>query len=207
MGDLGMIVVVDVGCARYGNDYSIERLIEEFSPDVLYGFDPSPFASGSVAEILEVAGKGTYGEYETEVDGCRVIVQGRAAWTHDGEIGYREDGLNSWVTDLKDAPRVPCFDLATFIYQIAYKDMLREPPPMLPLTPLDLKMPRPQPSELPEIILKIDAEGSEYDLLRHLIGTGADRLLKLAWVEWHEPDHGRAKIEEEIVCEIVEWRW
>ena len=42
-------VVIDVGCARIGAAHSMERLIDEFHPKVLYGFDPMP---GSMAQWL-----------------------------------------------------------------------------------------------------------------------------------------------------------
>jgi len=176
------VIVIDIGCARYGGDYSIERLIEEFNPAVLYGFDPNPAPFREVASL----GEGLYGEYETEVDACRVVVQGRAAWTYDGQIGYRDEGLNSWLTDYPSAPKVPCFDLARFIAEISIDDG--------------------------EIVLKCDAEGSEYELLEHLIATRTDALLKLAWIEWHpklieNAVQRRAKIEAEIACELAEWNW
>ncbi len=159
------MIVIDIGCARYGGDYSIERLIEEFKPTWLYGFDP-----------VEPLGR-AYTEGSTTVF---INANGAAAgWTYDGEIGFREDGLNSWVTEVKGAPQVPCFDLARFIVGLDAND----------------------------IVLKIDAEGSEYDLLKHLMASGADALLALAWIEWHQPDRGRKLIEEHIACEIREWRW
>jgi FkbM family methyltransferase len=166
------VIVIDVGCARYGGDYSIERLIEEFSPDVLYGFDPNP-AVTVTGEALATREDRT----------TKIILDNSAAWTYDGEIGYVDDGLNSWITERHEEPRVPCFDLARFIRDL------------------------PQESE---IVLKIDAEGAEYELLRHLIGTGTDSLLKLAWVEWHGSPTSRsdrAWIEAEIGCELAEWCW
>jgi hypothetical protein len=197
---LAMTIVVDIGCARYGNDYSIERLIEEFHPEVLYGFDPIPFVTSPFAsEIIANSGEGAYGEYEVEVDGCRVVVQGRAAWIYDGEIGLFRDGLSTHVVEDPTREQVPCFDLAYFIRSI--------------------------PSDQ-EIILKIDAETAEYPLLEHLIATRTDELLKLAWVEWHcetcgrgagghrqgcrdrgESAERRERIEQEISCELAEWRW
>lgn len=159
--------VIDIGCARHGNDYSIERLIDEFSPDVLYGFDPSEAIRGSTDGLAERG------------DDTQVFLSQQAAWIYDGEIGFREDGLGSWVTELKGAPKVQCFDLATFILSLDADD----------------------------IVLKMDCEGSEYDLLRHLILKEVDDRVRLAWIEWHEPDRGRAKIEEEWRGEMAEWRW
>lgn len=165
------MIAIDVGCARYGGDFSLERMIAEFSPRVLYGFDPA--WDDSMFEPSE--------DLTTEV-----IVQQAAAWTSDGEIRFEGSGLGGHVTD-KSGRIVPCIDLAAFIRSL--------------------------PDE--RIVLKIDAEGAEYDLLEHLIATNADIFLELAWIEWHppgarvnsRPDKRRDAIESEIACEIVEWRW
>lgn len=173
-----MKIVIDIGCARYGGDYSIERLIEEFEPDLLYGFDPN-----WSADMFDPPD-----DLKTSI-----VVSNEIAWTYDGTIGFHTDGLNSWVTELRGAEERPCFDLSDFIigqYKITYDRV-------------DGDFERDET----EIILKIDAEGSEYDLLRHLINKGSDKLLSLAWVEWHQPDRGREQIEREIRCEITEWRW
>lgn len=170
------MIVIDIGCARYGNDYSIERLIEEFHPSIIYGFDPNQ--GPDEYPWLPNPPAGPTGP----TTATSIVIKKKAAWIFDGEIGFQSDGLNSWVTDMNGAPRVPCFDLANFIFDIFI-------------------------GKKHEIVLKIDAEGSEYDLLRHLISREADKLLKLAWVEWHEPDRGRAQIEAEISCPLEEWRW
>lgn len=169
-----MKIVIDIGAARYGGDYSIERLVEEFHPDVLYAFDPNPALT-----------KKPPGQCEGFRVGDTVVFAERiAAWTFQGEMGYREDGLNSWLTDDPKAPKVECFDLAEFIRK---RD------------------------DGTEIILKIDAEGAEYELLEHLIETRTDERLSLAWVEWHDGvnDHlgRRMFIEDQIRCPLDEWRW
>lgn len=160
-----MTVVIDVGCARWGGDYSVERLIEEYEPDVVYGFDPAKDVAKAMPRPL--------------MANITVALHRAAAWTFDGQVGYREDGLNSWITELKGAPQVRCVDIARVVREVAPGHM--------------------------DVILKIDAEGSEYDLLRHLMVTGADQLLTLAVVEWHEPDRGRALIEEHFACPVKEW--
>lgn len=160
------MIVIDVGCARYGGDYSIERLIEEFDPDLLYGFDPNAATADTYAAP-------------------HVHIHAAAAWTFDGEVGFLSEGLNSCLTNRADAPEVPCIDLARFIHELPDGE---------------------------EIVLKIDAEGSEYELLEHLMLHGVDALLKLAWVEFHsfgvpDPAERRASIERRIRCELAEWLW
>jgi hypothetical protein len=168
------MIAIDVGCARYGGDYSIERLIEEFHPDIIYGFDPNQGPD----------------EYPWPSTGAisNVHIEKKAVWIFDGEIGFVGQGLGGHATQEAAAPRVPCFDLAAFIRSL--------------------------PSD-EEIVLKIDAEGAEYELLEHLIQTRTDELLKFAWVEWHPPgarvnswpDKRRTAIEESISCEMHQWNW
>ncbi len=176
-----MTVAIDIGCARYGGDYSLERLIEEFDPIMLYGFDPSN-------EIVVSAGEdwdrlNAEGMKFMTPSGCGVVLEQKAGWIYDGKIGYRSSGLGSWITDLAGAPQVECIDIAALVIRL-HESLSRE-----------------------EIILKIDAEGAEYDILRHLINKEADKFLELAWIEWHKPDRGRAQIEKELQCELAEWRW
>lgn len=163
-------IVIDVGSARYGEHHSIERLLDEFQPDVLYAFDPS-----WETEMYE----------PREHDTAYVIAAQTAAWTHEGTVPFKRDGLTGFISSLKNAEDVPCIDLAEFI--------------------------RKQP-EAAEIILKVDAEGAEYDLLDHLMEKGVDERLSLAWVEFHkfgcsDPKAARARIEQSIRCPLDEWPW
>lgn len=91
-----MTVVLDVGAARYGDDYSIERLIERFHPTELYAFDPNQANS-----ILSPPGTTVY-------------VVRAAAWIYEGEIGFKEDGLRSRL-DPDSSTKVSCIDLARVI--------------------------------------------------------------------------------------------
>lgn len=167
------MIVIDVGCARWGNDYSVERLIEMFHPDVLIGFDPASKVAEAMPAGLDMLAGGT-----------NVMLRREAAWLYDGQIGYREDGLNSWVTDDPEAPTVRCVDLARVIEQ-------------MPEGP---------------VVLKIDAEQAEYELLDHLLDTGAVARLSRLLVEWHPRGEGqwRRSIEERLrKADVVteQWRW
>jgi FkbM family methyltransferase len=96
--------VIDVGCARYGGDYSVERLIEMFSPDVVIGFDPAKDVSKAMprADVLLATG-------------ANVVLRREAAWTYDGQVRFMEDGLNGQVGDAEHWPYVTCVDLARVI--------------------------------------------------------------------------------------------
>jgi hypothetical protein len=125
-----------------------------------------------------------------------VCVRPWAAWTYDGTIGFKVAGIGGQV--MSGAPDRTCFDLARFVNEL--------------------------PDE--EIILKMDAEGAEYELLPHLREHDADLRLKLLWVEWHcevcklggngrhrencRADavawtQRRAHTESHVRCELAEW--
>jgi len=106
------MIVVDLGCYPHHDHISIERLIETYQPDVLYGFDPWP---GLV-------------EGETIVGATRVVLQRKAAWIEDGVIEFaRVRGLRGWDSTVVRAKnsrnewdrgsviRVPCFDLSAWL--------------------------------------------------------------------------------------------
>lgn len=163
-----MTVVIDVGAARYGGDYSMERLIDQFNPKYLYALDPNPALE--LPDLCE----------ETIIE-----LHHAAAWVRNGMVGYKADGLNSWLTDDGQAPSVPCIDLAAFIQVLSEKH--------------DDKL-----------VLKLDCEGSEYELLDWIISNDADELLDVCIVEWHpksEPAHASlsADIASRIRCELQEW--
>jgi len=99
-------IVIDVGCARYGGDYSIERLIEQFQPDALYGFDPAWEPSMVDANA-----------YKTNI-----VVSTEVAWTRRGLVHFMQDGLNGQVGDHDFWPLLRCIDLARFIKRFPTMD-------------------------------------------------------------------------------------
>lgn len=100
-GGKALRVVFDVGCAAYGGDESIPYLIEEFTPDVLVGLDPS----------RKVRDGRAY-----EHGGTRVFTYRKAAWLYDGEVAFTEAGTSGKVGE---GPLVPCVDLLRLIREHA----------------------------------------------------------------------------------------
>jgi len=110
------MIVVDLGCFPHRDEISIERLVERYRPDVLYGFDPWP-------ELVEG---------ETNVDGTRVVLERKAAWIEDGEIEFaRVRGFRGWDSTVMKAKnsrrewtsageviRVPCFDFSSWVRRL-----------------------------------------------------------------------------------------
>lgn len=178
------MIVIDVGCARYGGDYSIERLIEQFEPTHLYGFDPHSSIPTEFVRLMGGRIDVITGE-PIPPAGPSIHLERAAAWTYDGKIGYYEDGLNSWITTDPNAPKVRCVDLARVIEELYDRHEER-------------------------IVLKLDCEGCEYEVLKHLIIKGVDELLDVVVVEWHpktveNAENRRRVLEEELNCEVQEW--
>jgi hypothetical protein len=113
-----------------------------------------------------------------------VIVRSRlAAWTENGFISYREDGICSGVVPpMWAASVVPCFDLIAWLKTL------------------------PMPEQ--EVVLKIDAEGAEHPLMWALHENGLDLLLKEALIEYH-PEHtsnGWYRSERPVLrCPVQDW--
>ena len=172
------MIVVDLGCFPHRDEISIEPLIERYRPEVLYGFDPWPALV----------------EGETDLDGTRVVLARKAAWTEDGEIEFAYvRGLRGWdSTVMRDknsrdewsrakAIRVPCFDFSAWL------------------------------SELPERpIVKLDVEGAEFPILERLVAEGTDSLVAELLVEWHDskmPSYSerKAALLADLRCPVSPW--
>lgn len=91
--------VIDVGCARYGGDFSVERLLEEFQPKTLIGLDPSP----DVANVCEFVGD------------TLVMTFRAAAWTSFEAVVYHGGGLGGYVDLEPPGEWVHGFDLARLV--------------------------------------------------------------------------------------------
>ena len=81
-GRCPMTVVIDVGAARYGGDFSMERLIDQFNPTHLYAIDPNP--------ALELA-RALRGDDHPPLPGRRVDSQ-RHRWVPGGRPQLLADG-------------------------------------------------------------------------------------------------------------------
>lgn len=94
-----MKVVVDLGCAERNGADSLAVLVEEYRPDYVYGFDPSPFLDEDMPAI----------------DGVPCTLSRRAAWVEDGRVGFRETGSGSRIGLGDD---VECFDFPAWLFEL-----------------------------------------------------------------------------------------
>lgn len=188
------MIVVDLGCFPHGHEVSIERLIERYMPDRLYGFDPYPeLLECEARRVVERVGLASHHT-------VRIELRRLAAWTFDGEIEYaRVNGERAWDSTVmreKNSRRewqqgeivtVPCFDFALWLAGLER-----------------------EPSDEP-LVVKMDIEGAEFPLLEHLHEAGADALCDLLLVEWHEHKMGagfaerRAALARALRCAVEEW--
>jgi len=184
------MIVVDLGCYPHGHEISIERLIDRYAPDVLYGFDPYP-------DLIEGERTITRDRIGAGHKSVRVVLERKAAWTYDGEIEMAlVPGERAWdSTVMRDknsrlewrrgeVVTVPCFDLARWLRAV---EPVGE-----------------------GLILKMDVEGAEFPLCEHLIQTRTDVLVGRLFVEWHDlkmdyPPKRRAELEERLHCPVEEW--
>lgn len=91
------MIVVDLGCATVGGVDSLATLADEYRPDRIYGFDPSP-----------------HWDIDVEcVNGVPVTLSRTAAWVYDGKVSYHDDSNCSYVGGPGDL--VPCFDFSAWL--------------------------------------------------------------------------------------------
>lgn len=123
-------------------------------------------------------------ERDWQTGGCLVTVRRLAAWTHAGDVPYtakNDQPLGSYVG--AGDRTVACFDIADALADIA--DEAHAP-----------------------VILKLDAQGAEYELLDRLIATGGIRRVERVLVEWHDLParaEDRDRLLNLIPCPVEEW--
>lgn len=109
-----------------------------------------------------------------------VVTHRAAAWIHDGEVNFYEDTTRSHVTNTGDKT-VRCIDLCAWIVDawLLYGD----------------------------VILKLDCEGSEYELLQAIRDQDLDTKLSLILVEWHppRPSQKARDLEASLRCPVEHW--
>lgn len=127
-----------------------------------------------------------------DIGGTLVVVANEAAWTYDGEIKLGNGAHNGlYDTIVPDyAPHgvwnrirtVRCFDFAAWL--------------------LDHPVPT---------VVKMNVEGAEFELLRHVLDRGADEHVREWIVQWHddrmpaEYADRRSELEQRVRCPIRTW--
>lgn len=102
------MIVIDVGACGWVEETSIEKLVERYSPDVLWAFDPYP----------------EFTKCERMIGATRVVQQQQAAWLYDGMVGFFSDGTCSKVRNGAQH-RVECFNLSQFLSKMAVGTVLK----------------------------------------------------------------------------------
>lgn len=182
------MIVVDIGCQPQESEESIFKLCEAYRPSILFGFDPHPDLVPGVewqTYPRDRPGRRSHAARQ-EKAGPTLIVRSRlAAWTHDGIIPYNEDGIRSGVAlpgPGETVTTVPCFDLASWLLTL------------------------PMPEE--DVIVKMDAEGSEYPLCWAIHNHDLDLLIKEMIVEYHPGETANGLFSHErapLRCPVDDW--
>jgi FkbM family methyltransferase len=100
------MIVVDVGACHWGQEESVEQLIERFAPRLLLAYDPHP---------AMIPGK-------ERIDGTLVVRYRKAVWTHNGTVPMR---MNKIITapamdrirPYEKIEDVPCVDIVWLLQE------------------------------------------------------------------------------------------
>lgn len=113
----------------------------------------------------------------TCVDGTTVVTRHAAGWTKNGTVLFAYDGIVGRVASVGSSSEyAPAVDLAALV----------------------LALPRP-------VVLKLDIEGGEYVVVRHLREHDVDLHVDLALVEWHGPPEKWAPTSRLLRCPWEPW--
>lgn len=190
------MIVVDIGCQQQDHEESVVKLCKAYRPDILYGFDPHPNLVPGIERYEHPKARTRArssrprakhrGSVPAALSGPAetVIVRSRlAAWTNNGFVSYREAGICSGVVPEGDsAAAVPCFDLVAWLKTL------------------------PMPDE--EVVLKVDAEGSEFPLMWAIYDNALDLLLKEVLIEYHPASTANGWWRDDrpsLRCPVQDW--
>lgn len=116
------------------------------------------------------------------IDGTLVVSRRAAAWISDTDVSLKVDGMRTGAVKNGTGDRwEEAFNLASWLRTL----------------PLDHE----------EVVLKLDAEGAEYLLLRDVCDQGLDTRLARVLVEWHSPEkaHGWHTERLALRCPLEAW--
>lgn len=172
-----MTVVVDLGCADRGEWFSLPALANEYKPELIYGFDPSPLLNVRIRKAA----------------GVPVKLERKAAWIYDGTVTFDDSWIRGRQGPIGFAPyvthsvgrvgtigegedEVPCFD---------FSEWLRDHP---------------------GCVVKMDIEGAEFGLLNHLFEHETAVLMSELVIEWHDaPDKRQLKELKRLGVPVRDW--
>jgi hypothetical protein len=180
------MIVVDIGCQPQDSEESIFKLCEAYRPSILFGFDPHPDLVPGV-EMHEYGrerpGRRSHSARQGRAGPTMIVRSRLAAWTTDGFVSYREDGIRSGVVPIEEsAGVVPCFDLVSWLKTLPMPDV--------------------------DVIVKMDAEGSEYPLCWAIHHHGLDLLIKEMLIEYHPGETANGMFNTErapLRCHVQDW--
>ncbi len=107
------MIVVDVGACEWGQEESIETLIERFSPRLLLAFDPHPAMHPGRAQV----------------NGTTVIRRRKAVWTHSGTVPVRMNTIvtapaTDTIRPYEKIEDVPCVDLVRLLQRFIGEEIV-----------------------------------------------------------------------------------
>lgn len=128
-------------------------------------------------------------------EGYDPLLPGGAVYTHKAthvvvcNVAVLPDYCEAWYQHKGSATKVNTDGRGTFVDAWSVRSIIQNQPG--------------------DIILKLDCEGSEYDLLEAILADGLDERIQLLYVEWHgDSTHltqRRTSLEQNLRCPIQEW--
>lgn len=107
------MIVVDVGACEWGEEESVEKLVDRFSPRLLLAFDPHPaFPAG-----------------RSQINGTAVIRRRKAVWTHGGVLPMRMQKIISapavaGVRPYETVDEVKCVDIVRLLSKLPHEPIV-----------------------------------------------------------------------------------
>lgn len=172
-------VLIDLG-ANCGNSYMLFKQKLESRPERFeyYLFEPNPYLIDGYLRQLE----------ETE---RHVTIIPSAAWIEDGSISFYLDSNESKKSCDPNSNKNP--QGASSIYKDEHHPRSGN---RISVTTIDVNnWMLHHVNMFDYCILKVDIEGAEYELLRHLMAGGALALVDELYVEFHPPYTHKASLE------------
>lgn len=186
-------VLIDLG-ANCGNSYMIfkKQFLRRREHFEYYLFEPNPYLIDSYLSELVKRERG-------------VSLIEAAGWTQDGTTDFYLDSNESKKECDPDSNRNPRG--ASSIFKDKYHPRSGKKITVLTIDMNKWMLENVRPEDY--CVLKIDIEGAEYELLRHLMVHGAMKLVDELYVEFHEPYDHKSAIQwmiEAYPCKTIK-RW
>lgn len=154
----------------------LSEFIEKYKIDktwVIEGFEPNPACN--------------YKQRLSHLD-LNIIIHEKAVWVHDGTILFSQENHEKSKSKSPTDGKSKIDGWGSVISELNSTHLLHcEPPIEVECVDFD-KILSKYNKENYNVIVKLDIEGAEYNVLRHIISNGSIKNINELYVEWHHVD-------------------